>query len=386
MVQSLDRTLGRCEELLEAAIASLRATNGAVLTGEAPQGLSVIATRGYEAQSLLGLMEQAARRAFADRAPHSLSVASVHASTTTCLAVPALVEGDVTAVIVLLLDGCELSLEACAERLAPILPPLGLHADRLRMKSALDDRALEIAALRSQLDAYAVDLRSTYLAERAQAQRLAASLAELERTYKATLHTLAVAVEAKDDWTGGHLERLALYGMALTRLLAPEHAADPQYEYGFLLHDIGKLTVPDAVLMTPGPLTESERAHVRRHPDAGCSILEGIPFLSGAREIVHAHHEWWNGAGYPRGIAGETIPLGARILSLCDAYDAMTNDRPYRKSLRVDVALAEVRRGRGTQFSPAAVDAFLSIPLDELEAVRARHAPSRDSSSSPAAR
>jgi cyclic di-GMP phosphodiesterase len=152
-------------------------------------------------------------------------------------------------------------------------------------------------------------------------------------------------------------------------LVAPEHAEDPQFEYGFLLHDVGKLKVPDEVLNKPGALTEAEWEIMRRHPGEGRSILEGVDFLGVAREIVYSHHERWDGKGYPQGLRGMEIPLGARIFPLCDAFDAMTSDRPYRKAMRVQEALARVRAGAGTQFWDEAVDAFLSIPVADLEAI-----------------
>ncbi|HEV8063182.1 MAG TPA: HD domain-containing phosphohydrolase, partial [Acidimicrobiales bacterium] len=143
------------------------------------------------------------------------------------------------------------------------------------------------------------------------------------------------------------------------------------FEYGFLLHDIGKLTVPDIVLNKPGALTDEEWLEMRHHPVSGNSILEGIPFLAGAREIVFAHHEWYNGDGYPRHLAGEDIPLGARIFPVCDAFDAMMSDRPYRKALPLAKAIREIERGSGSQFWPVAVEAFLSLPPDALEVVAA---------------
>ena len=124
------------------------------------------------------------------------------------------------------------------------------------------------------------------------------------------------------------------------------------------------------VLTKPGPLTEEEWEMMRRHPDAGRAILDGIPFLAGAREIVYAHHERWDGKGYPMGLAGDEIPLGAQIFPLCDAFDAMTSDRPYRKALSIEVARKELVEGRGTQFRPDVVDAFLSLDADELDHVR----------------
>ncbi|HTX00781.1 MAG TPA: HD-GYP domain-containing protein [Acidimicrobiales bacterium] len=284
------------------------------------------------------------------------------------LAVPIRLEEGPAAVVVLLAQPLELP--AWESRLEPSRLTLGLLADRLRSFLALEQRGEEITALRQQLDVYAVDFRSTYLAEQSRARQLADALSELEHTYRATVRGLAIAVEAKDECTGGHIHRVCRYGMMLTRLVAPEHADDPQFEYGFLLHDIGKLTVPDEILRKPGSLDELEWVMMRSHPDSGYSILEDIPFLGEARKIVHAHHERWDGNGYPRRLAEEEIPLGAQIFPICDAFDAMTSDRPYRAAMGIGDALSELRRGAGKQFRPDAVEAFLSLPLDELDAVR----------------
>jgi HD-GYP domain-containing protein (c-di-GMP phosphodiesterase class II) len=260
-----------------------------------------------------------------------------------------------------------------------MLMTLGLAVDRYRVLLTLEESLAEAEAVRRQLDAYAVDLRSTYLAEQDRSVELADALSELTMTYESTVRGLAIAVEAKDEYTGGHLYRVSRYGMAITAVMAPEHTDDPQFEYGFLLHDVGKLVVPDAVLMKDGPLDESEWALMRSHPEAGRNILAQIPFLSVANEIVHSHHERWDGMGYPRGLRGEEIPLGARIFPIADMFDAMTTTRPYRKALLVDEARTEVRRGSGTQFCPEAVDAFMSLAVDDLdhvrETVRPEHAP-----------
>jgi ribonuclease P protein subunit RPR2 len=263
----------------------------------------------------------------------------------------------------------ERSTEARLERLGPLLETVTLSVERLRMLAALDKRADDISALRQQLDAFAVDFRSMYQAERDRSQQLAGALGELERTYRATVAGLAIAVEAKDECTGGHLFRVSRYGMLLTGIVSPEHAGDPQFEFGFLLHDVGKLMVPDEVLNKPGALTEAEWEVMRAHPENGRSILEGIDFLHGAREIVFSHHERWDGNGYPQGLREMEIPLGARIFPLCDAFDAMTSDRPYRRALPLHKALDEVCNGDGTQFWSEAVDAFMSIPRDALQNV-----------------
>jgi HD-GYP domain-containing protein (c-di-GMP phosphodiesterase class II) len=286
------------------------------------------------------------------------------------LAVPCTIDDEIVAVMVL--EGAGVGTRSVDEHLRALQShtlAAALLTERQRTQRALEARGDEIAALRGQLDAYALDFRSTYSAEKIRAAELAAALAELEDTYKSTVRGLAVAVEAKDQCTGGHILRVSRFGMMLTKLVEPDHADDVQFQYGFLLHDIGKLTVPDNVLMKPGDLTDEEWLLMRDHPAAGRTILDGIPFLSVAREIVYAHHERWDGKGYPLGLAGDEIPLGAQIFPLCDAFDAITSDRPYRKALKVDDARNEIVAGRGTQFRPDVVDAFMSIPSDELEGI-----------------
>jgi len=210
---------------------------------------------------------------------------------------------------------------------------------------------------------------SSYETARERPQMLLSSVAELEQACKATLRRLALAVEAKDDCGAGHLYRLSRYGMLVTALVAPEHTHDPQFEYGFLLHDIGELVVPDRVRNKAGTLTDAEWAIVKAHPENGRSLLEGFDFLAKAREIVYCHHERWDGNGYPRGLKGQEIPVGARIFRVCDAFDAMTSERPYRGAMPLDDALAQLRHGSGTHFWPDAVDALFAIPTEVLETV-----------------
>ncbi|HTV10373.1 MAG TPA: HD domain-containing phosphohydrolase [Acidimicrobiales bacterium] len=291
-------------------------------------------------------------------------------STEGCVAIPLEVAGD--AVGVLLVSGLPLGpapLDGHLASLGQLPEVLALSLDRLRLVLALEERGQEVSSLSRQLDAFALDFRSTYEAERERSQQLADTLAELGRTYRATVGALAMAVEAKDERTGGHLYRVTRYGMLLTSLVAPDHADDHQFEYGFLLHDIGKLMVPDAVLNKAGALSDAEWDVMRAHPTKGCSILEGVPFLDVAREIVYCHHERWDGNGYPRGLREMEIPLGARLFPLCDAFDAMTSDRPYRPAMSFGEALARIRDGSGTQFWAEAVSAFMTIPAHELEAI-----------------
>jgi HD-GYP domain-containing protein (c-di-GMP phosphodiesterase class II) len=180
----------------------------------------------------------------------------------------------------------------------------------------------------------------------------------LSATYEVTVEALAAAIEAKDHTTGGHIERVRRLGLLLAREVAPREAANPQMAYGFLLHDIGKLAVPDAILRAPGRLTDEQWALMRGHPEEGVRMLESVPFLDQALDVVRHHHERWDGGGYPDGLRGEEIPLWARIFAVVDALDAMTADRPYRPRRPYEDALAEIARNSGTQFDPAVAAAL----------------------------
>ncbi len=209
---------------------------------------------------------------------------------------------------------------------------------------------------------YAEELRQLYAAERTQRRIAEDALALLEDSYRTTVRALAAALELRDDQTGAHAERVTELALRLAERVAPKLAADPELEYGFLLHDLGKIGVPDAVVLKPGPLDPQEMEQMRRHVVLGERIIAQIPYLGGlARQVVAAHHERWDGTGYPRGLRGEAIPLAARIFAVVDAFDAMTNDRPYRRALPPGQALDEIRRAAGTQLDPGVVRAFLPL-------------------------
>jgi HD-GYP domain-containing protein (c-di-GMP phosphodiesterase class II) len=355
-----------CADLLSAFVADQPVARAAVLSVEGPDRLSAVTTFGIAPADALDAFGELALQA----ARSGKEVVAIPDGPSPALrrAIPAALEGNVVALLAV--EHPSPQATSIAGPGQPLLLAIALAVDRIRIHSAFDQRAEEIAALSRQLDAYAVDFRSTYAAERERSRELGEALSELASTYRATVRGLAIAVEAKDECTGGHLQRVSRYGMMVTKLVAPEHEADPQFEYGFLLHDIGKLTVPDFILTKAGPLTPDEWEQVRLHPESGRTILEDIPFLVGARDIVHAHHERWDGKGYPRGLAGGEIPLGAQIFPVCDAFDAMTSDRPYRAAMSTESAFGELRRGSGSQFRPEAVDAFLSLPVDELDSIR----------------
>jgi ribonuclease P protein subunit RPR2 len=209
---------------------------------------------------------------------------------------------------------------------------------------------------------YAEELQELYARERAQRARAEEAVAQLQDSYATTVRALATALDLRDDETGAHAERVTALAMRLANEFAPDLSSDPELEYGFLLHDIGKIGVPDAILLKPGPLTRRELEEMRYHPILGERIVATVPYLCGtARQIVAAHHERWDGAGYPRGLAGERIPLAARIFAIIDAYDAMTNDRPYRNALGHAVAVSEIVDGAGSQFDPELAQAFVDL-------------------------
>jgi ribonuclease P protein subunit RPR2 len=218
----------------------------------------------------------------------------------------------------------------------------------------------ELQMTERQLERYAADLRETFKEERARAE-------ELRRSYVATVRALANAVEARDAYTGKHAERVAAYGLAIARAGGMSLAHDPQTEFGFLLHDVGKVAVPDAILFKPEPLDDAERVVMERHAVIGWEILRDVDFLGEAKLVVRHHHERWDGGGYPDRLAGEDIPLAARVFSLADTFDALTTDRPYRPGRPHPDARRVVESGAGSQFDPDVVAAFAAVPDEELE-------------------
>jgi response regulator RpfG family c-di-GMP phosphodiesterase len=213
-----------------------------------------------------------------------------------------------------------------------------------------------------QLLLYARDLRHLLKVERAQR-------AALEEAYRETVTALATALESKDTGTRHHSKRVQRYAVELTRVIDPgmlERGA----EYGFLLHDVGKIGIPDAILRKPGKLTTSERELMQTHSVLGEQMLAGVASFRGdCLSVVRSHHERWDGRGYPDGLGGDEIPTGARIFAVADALDAITSDRPYRAAQPWENAAKEIARERGGQFDPDVVDAFRERE-PELRAVR----------------
>ena len=201
---------------------------------------------------------------------------------------------------------------------------------------------------------------------------LALTLRELQDTYRATLEALGSALDTRDVGTEAHSRRVHGYALTLARSHGIPEEQIKDIEHGALLHDIGKIGIPDAILPKPGPLTPEEWIVMRTHPEVGRRFIERIPFLRGALPIVYHHHEKWDGSGYALGLRGDAIPLGARIFSVADALDAMTFDRPYSKAVSDEAARREIERCAGTHFDPAVVKTFLAIPEAVFDEIRRR--------------
>lgn len=190
---------------------------------------------------------------------------------------------------------------------------------------------------------------------------LNAALVQLEDTYTGTVSALTLALAGREGSNPIDAERPARLAQLFCERVAPDLAGDPNVFRGFLLHDIGKLMLPEGLLKKAGPLTAEERALFQRQPGIAADILRNVPGLGRALEIVRHHHERWDGAGYPDGLKGEAIPLGARIFALCNAFDAITTPHPYRAGRSAKEAMAELRKGSGTQFDPALVEPFITM-------------------------
>jgi putative nucleotidyltransferase with HDIG domain len=247
-----------------------------------------------------------------------------------------------------------------------ILKPFNLDQVSFAVRRALDRRRLVLQnrAYRERLEGMVEEKTAAY----------AAALAEIRSTYAATLKALGSALAWREGSAPHHSERVASIALAIAASLAIANGSSVSeadldaLERASLLHDIGKMAIPDATLRKRGELTPEEAALVRDHPEKGYALLARIAFLRPAAAIVHAQAERWDGGGFPRGLAGEAIPLGARIFAVAAAYDALTSGRDGEPALPPAAARAHLRAGAGTAFDPAVVEAFLSLPADVIPA------------------
>jgi putative nucleotidyltransferase with HDIG domain len=224
---------------------------------------------------------------------------------------------------------------------------------------AMVRRALENRRLKLENRAYQTNLESLVAAR---TEQLRQAMADLERSYDITLEALGDALDLKDAETEGHSKRVTAFTIAIARAMGLEYERIRVIARGAFLHDIGKMAIPDAILRKPGPLTPEEVAIMREHCYRGYHMLRKIPFLYEAAEIVYAHQEFYDGTGYPRGLKGEQIPMGARIFAVADTLDAITSDRPYRAAQSIQAARDEIAQWGGRQFDPTVVDTFLQMP------------------------
>jgi putative nucleotidyltransferase with HDIG domain len=228
-------------------------------------------------------------------------------------------------------------------------------------------RAAEHGRLRRQNTIYRQNLESIVSARTG---RLRSTMQDLERSYDITLEAMGDALDLRDEETEGHSRRVTAYTIALAQAMGLESEELRTIARGAFLHDIGKIATPDSILLKPGTLDAEETLIMKQHCERGYEMVRKIPFLREAAEIVYAHQERFDGTGYPRGLQGEEIPLGARIFAIADSLDAMTSDRPYRKGMTFAAATEEILKYAGKQFDPQIVEVFHSMPKETWPELR----------------
>jgi putative nucleotidyltransferase with HDIG domain len=242
-----------------------------------------------------------------------------------------------------------------------LVKPLNENAVVASLENAIHKRQLE-----KQVEHYRQHLEEMVAERTAQLQ---GALEQVERSYEDTLQALGAAIDLRDDQTGGHSRRVCRYSLEIAGAMGWPDEQLKNLARGAYLHDIGKLGIPDAILLKPGPLSEGERTHMQQHVQIGFDVVKDIPFLADAAEIILMHHERYDGAGYLRGIKGEGILPGARIFAVADTLDAITSDRPYRRASSFQFALQTIHRLSGSQFDPKVVSVFLNIREDIWPAI-----------------
>ena len=240
-----------------------------------------------------------------------------------------------------------------------LMKPFDLRQVEAVVKRALEHHDLVVAKQRYENHLEELVEQRTVELDRA--------LNSLEDSYRSTLKALTAALETRDSETHGHSERVVSYSLRLGREYGLNSEDMKSLEFGSLLHDIGKIGVPDSILRKPAKLTEEEWVRMREHPLHGQQILRGIEFLQGAARVVAQHHEQWDGSGYPLGLSGEHIDICARIFAVADAFDAITSDRVYRRGKSYEAAAQELDDWAGRQFDPKVVEAFHRVPKEDWE-------------------
>ncbi len=261
-------------------------------------------------------------------------------------------EGDIRVGIQAMREGCD----------DYIVKPFQIDAVMAAVERALQRRKLE-----QEVERYRLHLEDIVVDRTLQ---LRTALGDVERGYEGTLAALGAAIDLRDNETGDHSRRVCLYSIEIAKAMRCPEKEIVMIGRGACLHDIGKLAIPDGILMKPGPLTIDERRTMQTHATIGYELVHRISFLADAAEIVLSHHERHDGSGYPHGLRESEIPLGARIFSIADTVDAMTSDRPYRRALPFQMALEEIKSETGKKYDPAVAKAFLGTPQPVWDSIR----------------
>ena len=279
---------------------------------------------------------------------------------------------DTAVVMITAVSNVNIAIEALREGAYDyLIKPFNFEEVVLSVKNAFErrDLILENRLYQKHLEALVEnqtsEIRQLLSREQERSSELSKALEEIQITHDATIDALSAALDYRDNETEGHSQRVVRYSLEIGKVLGLERRNLEVLARGTLLHDIGKIGVPDSILWKPGKLTDEEWVEMRKHVEYGFKMLKSIHFLRDAALIVQHHHERYDGSGYPDRMSGDNIIIGARIFAIADTYDAMTTDRPYRKALTDRDAREEIKRCNGTQFDPKITEAFFQIPVEQ---------------------
>ncbi|MEK6560369.1 MAG: HD domain-containing phosphohydrolase, partial [Nitrospirota bacterium] len=284
---------------------------------------------------------------------------------------------DTAVVMITAVSNANAAIEALKEGASDyLIKPFNLEEIVMSIANALEKRRLILENrgyqehLEELVRVQTAEIRGLLAIEQQKTFQLNKALDEIQVTYNTTLEALSTALDYRDSVTEGHSQRVVKYSIEIGKALGLKDYDLEVLARGTLLHDIGKIGVPDSILRKPAILTSEEWGEMRKHVEYGYSMLQGIPFLKDASSIVLHHQERYDGAGYPQGLKRDEIVIGARIFAIVDTYDSMTTDRPYRKALTDKDAREEILRGRNSQFDPVVVDTFFKIPEQKWSTIK----------------